>query len=111
MIVYNFEKLEPFLFSLSSRVSSEVFTQYVEPDRTRDFSMSSSGSHKLILQFIGRIDPTGANITILHQLSLDIKGSDERDEVIGSLKKAFDEAGGIRLIQGSINEVFTSLTS
>ena len=99
------------MVSLASRVSSEVFTQYVEPDRTSDFSMPSGGSHKLILQFIGRIDPTGAGLTVLHQLSLDIKGSDERDEVIGSLKKAFDEAGGIRLIQGSINEIFTSLAS
>jgi hypothetical protein len=106
MIVFNFDRLDDFLARLPQRAVNDVFTEYVEPKLTGEVPTQS---HKLILQFLGKPDPQSPQLIILHQCAIKIGSKKERDDVIENLKKAFD-AGGIRLVQGCINEIFMSIS-
>ena len=102
MIVFNYEILEDFLSALNRRVSNEIFSQYIEPEQNSELV---AYRHKLILQFIGRPDPSNIHFAVLHQIAIPISGSKEREEIIGNLKKAFQTSGEVHLIQGYINEI------
>jgi len=107
MIVYNYENLEDFLKALSKRINNEVFSQYIESKSTPDIS---SGDFKLILQFLGRPDINNTSLIALYQCIIRIKTIKERNETIKELKKAFEAAGEISLIQGWIKEIFQSIS-
>ncbi len=107
MIVFNYEILDDFLTAISRRVSNELFSQYIEPEKNSELV---AFRHKLILQFIGRPDPANIHFTVLHQIVLPISGSKEKEEIIANLKKAFLTAGEITLIQGHINEIIMSIS-
>ena len=107
MIVYNYENLEDFLKALSRCINNEVFSQYIEPKNTPEIS---STDFKLILQFLGKPDINNTNLIALYQCVLRIKTVKERNNTIEELKKAFDTAGSISLVQGWIKEIFQSIS-
>lgn len=106
MIVFNFDILDQFLGALACRATPFVFTQYVEPHTAEGVPVTT---HKLMLQFMGRPDPQSPQLMVLHQCVLKIQAKKERDEIIASMKGAFD-TNGIKLIQGYINEIFMSIS-
>ncbi|QEE15169.1 hypothetical protein DSAG12_00993 [Promethearchaeum syntrophicum] len=107
MIVYNYENLEDFLKALSKRINNEVFSQYIESKSTPDIT---SGDFKLILQFLGKPDINNTTLIALYQCVIRIKTIKERNDTIEELKKAFEAAGAISLIQGWIKEIFQSIS-
>ena len=107
MIVFNYKKLDDFLAKMVLRMGNTVFTQYIEPSTNPDLS---ENRHKLILQFLGYPSQGNTDLNILHQISLGIKSSAERDEVIVKMKKAFEKIGDISIVEGYINEIFMSIS-
>lgn len=107
MLVFQYQVLEDFLASLNYRLVDEVFSQYIEPETTLG---ASPNHHQLILQFLGHPDSQNTNILGLYQIKLEIKTHQERDRIIVHLKEAFKKAGEIRLIQGSISEIYRSIS-
>ena len=105
MIVFSYEILDDFLAALSRRISDEIFSQYIEPNISTEIAATR---HKIILQFLGKPDISNPNLLVLHQIAIKIGTKKEKDEVMGNLKKAFQEAGNISLIQGEINEIMMS---
>jgi hypothetical protein len=106
MIIFNYDVLDQFLEMLPNRAINQIFTQYIEPKNGEGLP---SQMHKLVLQFLGRPDPSNTNFLVMYQTAIKISSKKERDEVIANLRKAFD-AGGIQLVQGCINEIFMSIS-
>lgn len=107
MLVFQYNQLEDFLTSLKYRITDEVYSQYVEPNNAMG---AASNQHHLILQFLGHPDTKNVNILGLYQIRIEINTRQERDSIIVDLQKAFATAGNIKLIQGSITEIFRSIS-
>jgi hypothetical protein len=107
MIIFNYTILDQFLEALSRRASNEIFSSYFEPNQSIEIA---DNRHKLILQFLGYPNSNNTNLIVLHQCILKMKTKNEREVVIQNLQKAFKESGDVMLIQGSINEIFTSIS-
>ena len=103
MIIFNFDLLEQFLQALPRRIGNEVFAHYIEEKNPNG---ELTGEHTIYLQFLGHPDQS---ITVLHQCRIKIIKKEEREQIIASLMKAFEKAGGIQLIQGKIQEMFMSV--
>ena len=107
MLVFNFENLENFLEALKFRMQNEVFSTYLEPESSLG---ASPQNHKLILQFLGKPDEKNISLHALYQIRMTLKKKNERTEIIAQLQKAFEIAGGIKLIPGTITEIFQSIS-
>ena len=107
MLVFNFERLDDFLPALKYRIQNEVYSEYIEPETSLG---ASSRNHKLILQFLGNPYKENTNLIALYQIKIQIKKKDEREKIIEKLKAAFEKTGAVKLIQGSITEIFQSIS-
>ena len=85
MIVFSYDILDDFLSALSRRISNEIFSQYIEPNQSTDIA---ANRNKIILQFLGRPDPTNVNLLVLHQIAIKISNQKEKEDVMENLKKA-----------------------
>ena len=95
------------LLKLDRRASNEIFSQYIEPHSSSEIAPNR---HKLILQFLGYISPDNTSINVLHQCVLKIKSSQERNNILEEMKKAFGKIGQISIIEGYINEIIMSIS-
>ena len=107
MICFNYTDLSQFTEALLRRAFNEIFYQYIVPKSSTDIALEQ---HKLILQFLGKPDPNNTNFLVLHQCEVKIKNQKNREETIANLEIAFEKVGEIKMIQGSINEIFQSIS-
>jgi hypothetical protein len=103
MIVLQYDTLEQFLQALNRRVSNELFSHIEENNPSHE---ESGKNFKIILQYLGRIDPA---LLVLHQCVIKIQHQEEKDQILKSITQAFEKAGGIVLIQGKIQELILSV--